>query len=79
MDFARVLHELAGHFATEGLPWAVAGGVAMAAYGRPRTREPFELGPGRPASEHEGEPSGGSVGSFGDDRSPGPGAGDATR
>jgi len=37
MDFARVLHELTEYFADRGMRWAVVGGVAMAAYGFPRT------------------------------------------
>lgn len=37
MNFARVLDELMGFFADHELRWAVIGGVAMAAYGLPRT------------------------------------------
>lgn len=37
MDFARVLTELTEYFAARELRWAVVGGVAMAAYGLPRT------------------------------------------
>ena len=37
MDFARVLHGLTDYFAERGFRWAVVGGVAMAAYGFPRT------------------------------------------
>lgn len=37
MDFARVLDELAGFFTDHEFRWAVIGGVAMAAYGLPRT------------------------------------------
>jgi hypothetical protein len=39
VDFGRELDEIGAFLATSGFPWAVVGGVALAAYGHPRMAE----------------------------------------
>jgi hypothetical protein len=43
VDFGRELDEIGAFLATSGFPWAVVGGVALAAYGHPRMTLDLDL------------------------------------